>query len=281
MAKQIKEAVGTALATQLREGVADGLALLDSMATDATALAAMAAQEAADLVVGAPTIGTRGGVFSVGGNEIGAKIRVLILASTPVNVFYDGAFDPEIKTAPLCWSVAPVDDRGVPAARETMCPMGPESNHQSKDCAHCALNEFGSAENGRGKACRNAQRCLVLPLPGDGEELSAPIIEAIPPMLLSIPPTSLRAFGWYAKGIVAQYKLPAFAVATSIVATASGKRGGFVLEFEQDSKPLTALFGSILAKRGEGLELLRTRFPDPREVVARKPRVSKGKPAAK
>lgn len=53
-------------------------------------------------------------------------------------------------------------------------------------CASCPLNEFGSGEGGSGKACKNMKNIYLL---RDGEMI---------PLLLSLPPTSLKAFRQYA-----------------------------------------------------------------------------------
>ena len=50
------------------------------------------------------------------------------------------------------------------------------------DCVTCALNKFGSGENGKGKACKNTR---VLYLLRDGEYV---------PMQIVLPPTSIKPF---------------------------------------------------------------------------------------
>ena len=49
-------------------------------------------------------------------------------------------------------------------------------------CATCALNQYGSVEKGKGKACKNMRNLYIL---RSGEHM---------PMLLSLPPTSLRPY---------------------------------------------------------------------------------------
>ena len=59
------------------------------------------------------------------------------------------------------------------------------------DCAECPYNEFGSAEDGRGKACKNSHRIYVL-------RESNPV-----PLVLTLPPTSIKyARDYFAKSIV-------------------------------------------------------------------------------
>lgn len=49
-------------------------------------------------------------------------------------------------------------------------------------CAVCALNQYGSVEKGKGKACKNMRSLYIL---RSGEFM---------PLLLSLPPTSLRPY---------------------------------------------------------------------------------------
>ena len=51
-----------------------------------------------------------------------------------------------------------------------------------RDCSTCPFNQFGSSSKGNGKACKNGHRIYLL---RSGEVL---------PVLISLPPTSLRAF---------------------------------------------------------------------------------------
>lgn len=64
-----------------------------------------------------------------------------------------------------------------------------------RDCAACPFNQFGSGKNGVGKACKNGHRIYLL---RENEAL---------PILLTLPPTSLKAFKEYlAKRLVMKGK---------------------------------------------------------------------------
>ena len=56
-------------------------------------------------------------------------------------------------------------------------------------CAACPLNAFGSGEGGKGKACKNMKNLYILQ---DGSPM---------PLLLPLPPTSLKAFRQYANNL--------------------------------------------------------------------------------
>lgn len=59
------------------------------------------------------------------------------------------------------------------------------------DCARCALNQFGSGENG-GKACKNKRRIYIL---REGELI---------PLLLTLPTGSMKEFSVYVKRLLAK-----------------------------------------------------------------------------
>ena len=63
--------------------------------------------------------------------------------------------------------------------------VGMDQDGNRKPCNSCAMNEWGTAEEGRGKACKNMHRVYIL---REGEML---------PLLLTLPPTSLKNLSDY------------------------------------------------------------------------------------
>ena len=89
---------------------------------------------------------------------------------------------------------------------------GTDAAGNERVCARCPKNKYGTAtkidENGqvvpgRGKACKEMRRLLVLP---DGFEL---------PIILSVPPSSLKRFDEYASSLRMR-KVPLIGVETTI-----------------------------------------------------------------
>lgn len=69
--------------------------------------------------------------------------------------------------------------------------IGVSPNGETRECATCVFNQWGSASEGGGKACKNMRRIYILP---EGEMF---------PLLLTLPPTSLKNFANYlAKRVV-------------------------------------------------------------------------------
>lgn len=97
-------------------------------------------------------------------------------------------------------------------------------------CSKCLLNQFGSGENGSGKACKNKRRIYFL---REGD---------IFPILLTLPTGSLKEFTNYiAKRIVAKGKR-SFEVVTKVTLKKAINSGGItysqaVFSIDRDLKP--------------------------------------------
>jgi len=72
-----------------------------------------------------------------------------------------------------------------------------------RECVACPRNQFGSKAGGRGKACKEMRRLLFLP---EGYAI---------PVVVTVPPTSLRGFDRYATAL-AMRRTPLSAVVTRI-----------------------------------------------------------------
>jgi hypothetical protein len=118
-------------------------------------------------------ISLRGNLFRmmVGGKEIAVsedrsmKVVVVGLAAKVHRTWYAGAFDPEAKAAPSCWSAD--GDR----------PDATIAAPQSDKCATCEKNIAGSGANGKGRACRFGRMAAVVldnDVEGDAYRLSIP-----------------------------------------------------------------------------------------------------------
>ncbi|MBC8531789.1 hypothetical protein [Gehongia tenuis] len=104
------------------------------------------------------------------------ELTGVILYHHPANAYWADADSATGGTPPDC---ASSDGRtGVPA---------PDSGLPGGACAECPLNVMGSGEGGRGKACKNMHQIYIL---RSGE---------IVPVVLSLPPTSLKAFGTFVR----------------------------------------------------------------------------------
>jgi hypothetical protein len=91
-------------------------------------------------------------------------------------VFYLKGYDPESseKQKPDCYS------------NDGVTPASDAANAQSKKCATCAHNQFGSARQGKGKACADSKRLAI----ATADQINEPMLVRVPPASLQ----SLREF---------------------------------------------------------------------------------------
>lgn len=95
----------------------------------------------------------------------------VILFHHPNNVYWAEGSEYDDNTVPLCSSIDGKNGIGDPGVA----------------CATCVLNEYGTAPEGRGKACKNMRMLYLL---RSGEYL---------PFQLALPPTSLKSFNDFLK----------------------------------------------------------------------------------
>lgn len=160
----------------------------------------------AGAAIEAPTsnfISTRGGRLSYQGNEIpGNKMNVIIVASMMENHYYTDRFDPDNLTSPKCFAFS---EDGT-----DMAPHELSAEKQSETCATCPHNVFGSADVGRGKACKNIRKLGIITEDGLDDVSAAELA------VLKIPVTSVKEWGAYVNSLNANFSLPPFAVVTEV-----------------------------------------------------------------
>jgi hypothetical protein len=118
--------------------------------------AAAKQQAAVEKVTGSfKSISTRNGILSIDDNPVpGNEIRAVVIVSAHENQHYEGAFNPSVLTVPVCFSLS-LD--GI-----DMKPHENSQTIQNPDCDGCWANEMGSADTGRGKACKNIRRLMLV-----------------------------------------------------------------------------------------------------------------------
>jgi hypothetical protein len=155
------------------------------------------------------------------GNQMG----VVILDWIYENTYYEGEFDSENPSPPTCFAFGRDGTTMVP--HENVVEAGQAQHETCKGCPH---DEWGSAERGRGKACRNLRRLAIIPggtidvNSGRFEPFTDPAqFEAGAVGYLKIPPTSGKGFGTYVKQIGGALKRPPHGVFTRVVVKPDAK----------------------------------------------------------
>lgn len=135
---------------------------------------------------GIPIIRTRGKKFRINDEEIkGGRLESIILGTSFVNAYYDVDYDPDDPSNPVCTAVGTV----LQEKEGKMAPPENVAKRQAETCAACPHDKMGSADKGKGKACRNLRRVILI---AAGDERPEPQL-----LQLLIPPTGIVAFRNY------------------------------------------------------------------------------------
>jgi len=142
------------------------------------------------------SISTRGKMFHMpDGTQHRGPMKAVILDWRNYNRYYTQAFDPQNPVPPMCFAIDSVI--------HNMAPHEEAKEPQSETCASCAHNKWGSAPQGKGKACRNTVRIAIVPPESD---------ENSEPMLLNISPTGLKGWAAYVNDLTSREMHPLMVV---------------------------------------------------------------------
>lgn len=190
-------------------------------------------------------ISTRGGKLSYHGvNLRDNKMTVIVLAALIENAYYAHAYDPDNPSAPVCFAFS---EDG-----ENMEPHEKSHDQQSESCDGCPHNEWGSADRGKGKACKNIRRLALLAC----EDVTAKNIEEGEIATLSVSVTSVKGWSSYARQIALNGSAP-WAWQTVISLERPDGKDFSNLFFEAaDRKPISEKFYPAILKRVKEAEKL-------------------------
>ena len=175
------------------------------------------------------SISLQSGQITYGGNPIpGNSLDCIIAASTHANFFYDKKWKPDTISAPACYAYS--------ATGKGMKPHPTSTNPQHETCEGCPNNEWGSAAEGDGKACKN-QRVLALVTPDGGEEVA----------ILKVPVTSVKNYSDYVNKVSTLFSRSLNGLITTISAEPH-KKTQFKLNFSNGPLLDATVGAPILAR---------------------------------
>jgi hypothetical protein len=148
------------------------------------------------------------GKIEVGGVPVpNGRLECVVLGSCALNAWYGAKYDPSDVQPPDCYAFA--DEYGD----KDMKPHEAVTDPQADTCAECEKNEFGTADNGKGKACGNNIRLGLLTAKDveDADDAgSAELASA------KVSPTNAKHYAAYVKLVAEDYGRPPWAVVTEI-----------------------------------------------------------------
>jgi hypothetical protein len=177
--------------------------------------AAAKSAKAERAVSGLKGISTRGGILTVDEQPVpGNELDVVVLVAVHENQYHTKAYDPNTPQIPDCYAF------GDPDADDPEGSMAPHEEAEDKQgddnglCANCWANAMGSAQVGRGKACKNVRRLALVT--ADALE-SAESLADTEVRVLKVPVMSVKGWAMYVRNTLDQeLHRPYWGVVTTI-----------------------------------------------------------------
>jgi hypothetical protein len=224
----------------------------EEMAREARVAAAMVAGVGGNV----PKFSIQGGMLSLDSQAVpGNAVAAVIVDQVLENTFYTGDFDRDNVKPPVCFAIGRDDETMVPHP-----DVVARGQAQNATCRGCPMNAFGSADRGKGKACKNRARLVVLhagEFDASGRFVPTNDVEAFSKGMLamfSVPPTSIGAYATYVKQIAATVRRPPYGVFTKIKVTPDPKVQVRV-SFESLDRVPDAFLPAIMARAKEARPL--------------------------
>jgi len=201
--------------------------------------AAKQAKASESLAVSSVMVSFKGAILSIGGiQRRNNTARVVVLCIMNERAFYSGKYNPDEPRTPVCYAYGEVDG-GLPEE-----PHEASTDKQSDACKGCPNAEWGTADVGRGQACRQSVKLALVALP-EGKP-SAIDIDRLDINFARIPPTSLKAVKVYLDWLGAN-GMATFSTITKLEVVPSSK-SIFTVHLTPEEELPGAWHGAIAAK---------------------------------
>ena len=173
---------------------------------------------------GGNKISVRGKGFTFQKLALGNPLELVIVNFSYTNQYYDTPYNPDQYVPPACYAKSMTEDELAPFANSPKAQGSATPDEAGESCTGCWANAFGSAAQGRGKACSNRVSLVVIDPAGVVKEAC----------LLEVAPKGLKNFFGYQSRLEKVEKLPLFGV-TTLVSFSPGDAFP-VLTFTQGTK---------------------------------------------
>lgn len=191
---------------------------------------------------GWPYVSTAGSlpVMTLGDRELGdgdGALTVIVLAARRVNSYFADPYEQGVMQVPSCGATAGVEWEGADVESQ-MAPPADLKTKEADTCKDCEFNAFGSAIQGKGKACKNTVRLACL-LPETATKKDG--LAKAEGVLISVPVASVKSWAKYVAHVNGSYERPVNTVFTTITKVLNPKTAGFTFNFDmaqdKDGKP--------------------------------------------
>lgn len=250
---------------------------------EALAAKAKAAQRVAAAVSGGGGnfLSFKGGRLSYQDHHIkDGMLDVIVISAVAENNYFEGPYNPKVPQSPICYAFgSPDGDDDDMKPHKAVFDAG---DNQSDKCKGCEHNEWGSAEKGRGKACKNVVRlAMVVADVLDASDPAAAITKA-EVCYAKLPVTSGKNWSGYVNSLGTKHYLQ-YVTTLKVVPDEDGEY--FFIEFEAAREIEGEAIGALLEKSDKedaNIGFAYPKFDEAAKVPARRPAAKGGaKPVAK
>jgi hypothetical protein len=167
------------------------------------------------------TISLRGGFIQYMGQPVpGNKLDVVVVASGFQKRYYDKPFDANKPVNPVCFALS-LDG-------QDMVPSDESTDKQAETCDACPMGAWGSdPKGGRGKACKDARRLVVIPVAALTDDEAVKKAEMA---MITLPVMSQKYWANYVNQIASEYERPPWGMITQIT-TKPDPKAQFLVQF--------------------------------------------------
>ncbi len=156
-------------------------------------------------------ISTKGGTFTFNGEDIGRELSIVPLGAIHLNILYHGNYNPDQPGGAACFAINHDQLQLAPPPTLDLAEEQGEIGRQSDSCKTCWANAFGSnPRTGKGKACNNRIRLVVMSMPEDFGDFTAEYVQQASLAFINIPTMSRDNWSTFANKIVKGYGVPVF-----------------------------------------------------------------------
>ncbi len=227
---------------------------------------------------GGTSLSTRGGILSFGEEELpGNQACVIILDAVRENTYYAEKFDSDNPAAPTCYAFGRGSEEMAPHHTMQADPEYFVPQHDA--CDGCPMNEWGSADQGRGKACQNRRRLALIPAgfytPKKGsrdfdlEMFNDPAhFQTVDIAFIKLPVMSVKEWAKYVTNLSASVRRPPHGVITRLFLEPDPK-SQYRVHFEMIEELPNELAAAIMARHEEATKAVIQGYTAPQAEEAK------------
>lgn len=173
----------------------------------------------------------------------GTSFSAVVVDFITIRKYYPGVYDPNNITPPACFAIS-TNPKGMNPS-----PNSPELQNPAENggCDKCPQNQWGSANVGQGKACKESRKMALLPPADQGE-----VVADMPLWTLEVSPTAIRPFDGYVNSVAKTFGLPPVGVITDVSFDPTQTYASVRLGNPQPNNDL----GDYVSRQGEAQEML-------------------------